>query len=398
MDYWDVKPGDYIYAQGGVCVNRVSEAEAREALKAWKEVFFELRKTDSRSAALPEIKRKGAVFEVVQKINRGKKLSDNDALILLRARDKEEVGLICAAANNIRRRVNKNACCVHGIIEFSNYCSGSCHYCGIRKEKNIQRYRMSIKEIEDAAFNAIRRQGFKALVLQSGEESFYSAKELAPLIKNIRALGALLFLSPGTKSKEFYSELYSAGARAALLRFETHDRSLFEKLRPGTSLADRINKIKFLKEKKFVTATGFLLGLPGEKPEDILANIRLAGSLEPDMISFGPLLPVPGTPLEGLEPVSEEKVLKTIALIRILYPKSSILITSAMETLYEDMPRSGLEAGGNSMMIDVTPRKYREKYTIYPGKGRGGNSIREVIKKKTDMLYSLGRAPTDLGI
>ncbi|MGM0568128.1 MAG: radical SAM protein [Elusimicrobiota bacterium] len=397
LDYSDVVPGDYIYAQGGVCVNKVPEEEALQALEAWKEVFFDLQKKDELLSS-PRVKKKGEVFDIVQNINRGLEISGSQVKRLLLAEDKDEISLICGAANSIRQRVNKNACCVHGIIEFSNYCENSCHYCGIRKERDIERYRMTPDEIEEAAFEAMDKHGFRAFVLQSGEDSYYDAQMLAGVVRRIRNRGALVFLSLGTRSEDFYNKLYESGARAALLRFETGNKELFRSLRPGTSFNRRLERIRFLKKKGFVTATGFLAGLPGEKPDDVLNNINLAGTLGADMISFGPVVPAPRTPLEDIEMPSHEDILKIVALTRILYPKSKILVTSAMEKLYKDMPESGLLAGGNSLMIDVTPEHYRKKYIIYPGKEGSGDSIEDIIKQKTRLLYSLGRAPTDLGI
>ncbi len=78
-------------------------------------------------------------------------------------------------ANFLRQKHLKNACCVHGIIEFSNYCKNDCEYCGIRKSVDIKRYRMSDDEILQAVDEAVNKYGFKALVLQSGEDPEFDA-------------------------------------------------------------------------------------------------------------------------------------------------------------------------------------------------------------------------------
>lgn len=38
--FGDVKVGDYVYAQGGVLINKISEKEALETLDVWQAVFF----------------------------------------------------------------------------------------------------------------------------------------------------------------------------------------------------------------------------------------------------------------------------------------------------------------------------------------------------------------------
>ena len=53
-----------------------------------------------------------------------------------------------------------------------------------------------------------------------------------------------------------------------------------------------------------------------------------------------------------------------IALSRLVAPDSKILVRTALETLDKEGARKGLMAGANSLMIDVTPEKYRKNYDI----------------------------------
>jgi len=93
-----------------------------------------------------------------------------------------------------------------------------------------------------------------------------------------------------------------------------------------------------------------------------------------------------------------ETVLKVIALTRLIYHDANILVTSALETLYgRKGARRALMAGANSMMVNLTPDRYRRFYSIYPGKGDGDGDIRLRIEKTLSLLTSLGRAPMDIG-
>ena len=75
-----------------------------------------------------------------------------------------------------------------------------------------------------------------------------------------------------------------------------------------------------------------------------------------------------------------------------------MLVTTALETLDPDGKRKGLLAGANSLMINTSPEKYREDYEIYPSEIRDTKlKTNEVIQETLSLLYSLGRAPTDLG-
>lgn len=393
-----LKIGDYIYAQGGVYVRKIPKAEALEILEHWQDVFFELQKTDAALATIDTAKLPPNALAVLQKVNLRKSLTKDEMLALLALEDPQELKVLYEIANNVRQREHGNASCVHGIIEFSNYCNNNCYYCGIRRDKEIQRYRMSIDEIIATARYAAETHGFKALVLQSGEDYWYDDAKLATIVKEVRRLGVLVFVSLGLRSQETYRQLYAAGARAALLRFETSNAEIFAKIRPGTDLAARIELIKSLKEMGYVLATGFMLGLPGENHLDIVNNILLTRYLGPDMYSYGPLIPTQGTPLADVSKIIPSLMLKAIAITRFVDSNSNILVSTALETLDPATKREALLAGANSLMLNVTPNQYRELYAIYDNRAGVDSAIEKSIQETVSLLYNLGRAPTDIGV
>ena len=78
--------------------------------------------------------------------------------------------------------------------------------------------------------------------------------------------------------------------------------------------------------------------------------------------------------------------------------QSKILVTTALETLDEKAKKEGLLAGANSLMIDITPKDYVRLYSIYDNRAGIDKDIAKTIKETVELLYSIGRAPTDLGI
>ncbi|MBI4834568.1 MAG: [FeFe] hydrogenase H-cluster radical SAM maturase HydE [Planctomycetes bacterium] len=368
-DLLDVKVGDYVYAQGGFLIQKVSFKEAQEILADWKELFFRLQETD-------------------------KNLTTNPKNLYERA-------------NAIRQKHQGNSCCVHGILEFSNYCRCNCLYCGIRRDnKALQRYRMEIPQILESVEYAVKL-GFKALVLQSGEDQYYDDDKLYSIVKQIRdRYPVLLFVSIGERSLNAYKRLYDAGARGVLMRFETSNPKIYAEVKPESSLEQRLKLLNDLREMGYLIITGFLVGLPGEKAKDILKSIKLTASLAADkpsgeagMFSFGPFIPHPQTPLATTPRPTIEKMLKIIAKARIMNPDARILVTTALETLdKENAARDGLMAGANSLMINVTPPKYRKLYDIYPQRFGTDLEVQEHINRAIELLKSLGRAPTDLSV
>ncbi|MBI4650629.1 [FeFe] hydrogenase H-cluster radical SAM maturase HydE [Candidatus Desantisbacteria bacterium] len=362
-EFYELNPGDYIYAQGGFVINKISNEEAEVILETWREFFFKLKEVDL-------------------------KLTYDTKTLHQRA-------------NAVRRQNTDNSCCVHGIVEFSNYCINDCLYCGLRKSNNTCiRYRMDTEEIVETCENAVNKLGFKALVLQSGEDFFYDDEKLSKIINRIREKCAvLLVMSIGERDLKIYQKLYQYGARGVLLRFETNNHELYKKIRPGHVLEDRINLIKSLRDMGFLIMTGFLVGLPEQSEADILSGIDLTGTLGTDMFSFGPFIPHPQTPLAGNPIPDINLVLDTIARARMRFPASKILATTALETLdKKNGAQKGLLAGANSLMINVTPKKYQSLYELYPDRAGIESDIEEKINLTLELLYSLGRAPADIGI
>jgi len=395
IDYFPVKVGDYVYAQGGIIINKVSEKEAEEILDAFREVFFTLKNIDKNFSKINTRHSSEKLLNILERINRNKGLEKEDLLFLLNLTEKKDLELLYQTANNIRQKIHKNASCVHGIVEFSNFCRNNCFYCGIKRDRNIKRYRLDIEDIIKIVEYSVLKLNFKAIVLQSGEDLFYDEEKLIYLVSKLREFNILIILSIGEREKDLYKKLYSKGARGVLLRFETANRDIFEKLKPDTTLDKRLELIRYLKELGYILATGFLVGFLEEKDDDIINNILLAKGLAPDMYSFGPFISYNTS--QKIKLIDKDTILKITSIIRLLDKDSNILVTTASQRLSKGLDRKLLLAGANSMMINLTPKEYRDLYCIYD-RDFSDLSIEDSIKETIELLFSLGRAPTDLGL
>lgn len=395
--------GDYIYAQGGYVIQKIPPDEAKSILAVWKETFFELQEVDLRLSRL-DLHQKSVSKEflrILDKAAEGKKLLKDELLVLIKEKNKPALELLFKTANFLRQKHHKNSCCVHGIIEISNNCGCNCGYCGIAKgNKNITRYRLTVDQILEAARQAIQEHGFKALVLQSGQDSGYNIEELAGIIRKIKNnWPALIFISFGEVGLDNLKILYDAGARGLLLRFETSNPKLYKQVTAGKDLSSRIAHLKKAYALGYLIITGGLIGLPGQSEEDLLNDILLTKELHAEMYSFGPFITHPQTPLAGYPSSEVEAVLKVIAIARIIdAANAKILVTTALETLNPDVRREALLSGANSVMLNVTPLEYRPFYNIYPARAHEKESIEVQINDTIGLLMSLGRSPTDLSI
>jgi len=94
------------------------------------------------------------------------------------------------------------------------------------------------------------------VVLQSGEDPFYTKETLGDIISAIRSLGLTITLSLGERSFDEYSYWKALGADRYLMRHETADEELYEKLHPGDKLENREAHLLELKRLGYEVGAG----------------------------------------------------------------------------------------------------------------------------------------------
>lgn len=259
---------------------------------------------------------------------------------------------------------------LRALIEFSNFCRCNCLYCGIRAENQfIERYRLEKDDIVFLSKKAVEF-GYKTVVLQSGEDMFFRAEYLAEIIFELKKSDIAVTLSLGERNYDEYKILKDAGADRFLLRIETTDKNLYEKMHPKASFETRKECLYNLKKLGFETGSGCLIGLPGQTLQSLADDILFFKELDADMIGVGPLIPHEHTPLKEVPHGNFILALKVMALIRILLPDINIPATTAMETLQTDGRILALQSGANVVMPNVTFDEYKSKYEIYPNKAK----------------------------
>lgn len=306
-------------------------------------------------------------------------------------KDSSQNQKIYTLADETREKYVGNDVHLRGLIEFSNYCRCFCKYCGIRCEnKSTDRYRLTAIEIIKNAQQAIDL-GYKTIVLQSGEDNFFDRNTMCKIISEIKKHDVALTLSIGERSYDDYKAFKECGADRYLLRIETTDKNLYEKMHPHMSFENRIRCLKNIKQLGYETGTGCLVGLPNQTIESLANDILFFKELDADMIGIGPFLPHPETPLKAEKQGSFDIALKVMALTRIILKDINIPATTAMETLHPNGRLIALQSGANVVMPNVTSLEYRKKYEIYPNKAGITEDSKEYKLKIEEKIKSIGR-------
>jgi biotin synthase len=259
---------------------------------------------------------------------------------------------------------------MRGLIEFTNYCNRGCKYCGINStNSSVDRYRLSLEEILRCCEIGYSL-GYRTFVLQGGEDNHYSDERIVQIIKEIknRYQDVAMTLSLGEKTYESYEAYYRAGADRYLLRHETANPELYNKIHLNSSYANRIKSLWNLKKIGYQVGAGFMVGIPTSTKEDLAQDILFLKKLEPEMVGIGPFIPHKDTIYKDELGGTLEDTITMIALTRLFLPYSLLPATTALGTIHPSGRELGLKAGANVVMTNLSPTSVREKYSLYDGK------------------------------
>lgn len=298
--------------------------------------------------------------------------------------------ILFATADKVRQKTKGNEVKMIALLEFSNACHNHCKYCGLRLEnKDLERYHLSMEEIVEHAKLA-KSLGFGIIALQSGESHIYSSTEFVDIVCRLKALSMKVILSCGELDDQLITDLRNCGLDGYLLKIETTNQVLYQRLHQMQNWENRDHKIRLMKQLGYYVATGNIIGLPEQTVTSIAQDILYFKAIDANFIGIGPLMPQKNTPLCNSPKGDINMVLKTMALCRILLPNADIVTTTALEALAPDGQKRGLIAGANVIMPNVTKDCVRQNYKIFDNKENTNiaiNGLSNIIKN----IISYGR-------
>jgi biotin synthase len=319
----------------------------------------------------------------------------------LKENDPQKLEKLWHMADSVRKENVGDAVHLRGLLEISNYCVRKCAYCGISSLNDIDHYRMTETEIMECVHKAVKF-GYGTIVIQTGEDYGLTQEFISNIIQKIKTKTPLaVTLSLGERPFADLEAWKKAGADRYLLRFETSNPELYQLIHPNTKT--RFTILKELKQLGYEVGSGVMVGIPGQTYATLAQDIHLFGELDLDMIGIGPYIPHPNTPLgsgkiklnidaDAQVSNTEAMTYKVVALTRLVCPEANIPSTTALATLNKINGREiGLTRGANVVMPNITPLKYREKYTIYPGKACINETAEQCQICLAERIATIGR-------
>jgi biotin synthetase len=288
------------------------------------------------------------VLQLEKKINEGKLINLEEALELSKLSD---LTCLFQAADRIRNKFNENKVDLCSIMNAkSGRCSEDCKYCAqsANYHTDIQEYGLVSEKEALALAKENEKCGVNRFSLVtsgrglSGQE-FEKAIKIYELLRNEVKID--LCASLGIISYSQLLQLRNIGITMYHHNLET-SREYYKKICTTHTYDQRIDTINSAKKADLKVCSGGIIGM-GETMEDRIKLALELQFLEIESIPVNVLNPVKGTPLQNTERLSQNEILKTIAIFRFINPKSYIRLAGG-RNLIDGFGENCFKVGANA--------------------------------------------------
>lgn len=315
------------------------------------------------------------LLKLAEDIINGKRLRRNDDLSFFISCNLDE---LCKGADKIREYfIGQNVDLCSIINGRSGRCPENCKYCAqsVFNSTNCEVYDFLPEQTIMDSCRLHEKEGVNRFSIVtsgrtlSGEEFEKAIHAYERMSKecNIELCASMGFLD----SKQLH-RLHEAGVTSYHHNIETSKRN-FPNICTTHTYEQKIQTLKLVKEEGMCACSGGIIGM-GETWEDRIDMAISLSELSIDSIPINALMPIKGTPFENETPLSENDILRTVALFRYINPTANIRLAAGRALLSED----GKKAFCSGASATIT-----------------GNMLTTVacatIKKDREMLKSLGR-------
>ena len=236
----------------------------------------------------------------------------------------------------------------------SGLCNQDCKFCAqaSRYPTGIMTYPLKKKEeMIEQAWRAKDIGAERFDIVTSGDR--LSKEELNVIADAIweitNKVGIKMCASLGKLNEEELLLLKKAGLSRYHHNLETSP-SYFTKIVTTHTFSDRINTIRAAKRAGLEVCSGGIIGM-GETLNDRIDLALTLKELGVDSVPINILVPIKGTALEALHPLSGSEAIRTIALFRIILKNKIIKIAAGRESILKDFQALAFMAGANGMLI-----------------------------------------------
>ncbi len=230
--------------------------------------------------------------------------------------------------------------------EDCSYCPQSAHYAtGLEKEKLL-----AVEEVVEAA-RVAKEEGASRFCMGAAwrgpkGDDFDVA---VAMIEGVKALGMETCATFGLLDKWQAQRLKDAGLDYYNHNIDTSPEHYSEVITTRT-FQDRLDTLDVVRDAGLHVCSGGIVGL-GETGIDRARMLLTLANMpkHPDSVPINLLIPIKGTPLADAERPDPFDFIRTIAVARIIMPKSFVRLSAGREGMSEEMQALCFLAGANSV-------------------------------------------------
>jgi biotin synthase len=230
--------------------------------------------------------------------------------------------------------------------EDCKYCPQSARYdTGLEKEKLMQ-----IEQVIEAA-KAAKASGSSRFCMGAAWRSPHDRDipAIEAMIKEVKSLGLETCMTLGMLSENQADTLSEAGLDYYNHNLDT-SKEFYGDIITTRTFQDRLDTLSNVRSSGMKVCSGGIVGM-GEEQKDRAGLLMGLANLpkQPDSVPINMLVKVAGTPMEAEEDLDPFEFLRTIAVARIMMPKSYVRLSAGREEMNEQMQAMAFMAGANSI-------------------------------------------------
>lgn len=291
---------------------------------------------------------------IEDKIINGYLISQAEAMEIL---ENSTVEQVCGMANRVRAHFKGNRIDTCSIMNArSGRCSEDCKWCSqsAHHTSKVEIYPLVDKEeaVRHALDNHSKGIGRFSLVTSGRTMSDREIDKAVDLYREIsRNCSIGLCASMGLLGKEQLARLKACGVENYHCNLETAP-SYFPELCTTHTMQEKIRTIGWAREVGLNICSGGIIGM-GESMEqrvELAMTLRGVGVVS---IPINILNPIPGTKLEGTAPLTDDEILRTFAIFRLVNPQAHIRFAGGRSRISAIQDQALLSGVSAALMGDL---------------------------------------------
>ena len=274
------------------------------------------------------------VLKLAEEIIDGYRISKDDDLSFLKSTD---LGKLSEGADKLRNHFSGDRVDLCSIISAKNgACSEDCKYCAQSAHNHTGCEVYDLLKYDDiyALASSNEKAGVDrfAIVISGHGPSDEDFERIIEIFKRLRAeLKINLCASLGFLTQEQFDRLYEAGVRSYHNNIETSPK-YFKKICTTHTFEDKKANIKRAKKAGLNVCSGGIIGM-GESMDDRIDMALALSELGIKSIPINTLIPIPGTSLENLPRLTNDEILRTIAIFKYINPEADIRLAAGRKLI-----------------------------------------------------------------